>query len=66
MDETTKRPDTDEPVEGATLPETRGLIDGSLNDANIASNSNVLGALLGSRLEPSPDNNANTRSNGER
>ncbi|GAB3936193.1 hypothetical protein GCM10029976_047580 [Kribbella albertanoniae] len=38
-----------------------GLVDGSLNDANVLSGSNVLGALLNSQLGNQSNNNANTR-----
>ncbi|MEV0649775.1 hypothetical protein AB0I28_31415 [Phytomonospora sp. NPDC050363] len=47
-----------------SAPASAGLIDGSLNDLHAASQSNILGALVGSQLSDSSNNNANTRADG--
>lgn len=43
-----------------------GLIDGSLNNLHVADKSNILGALLNSHITDLPNNNANTRNDGNR
>lgn len=46
-------------------PASAGIIDGSLNNAHLADHSNILGVMLGSALNDSSNNNANTRSSGK-
>ncbi|WP_431683641.1 hypothetical protein [Kitasatospora sp. KL5] len=45
-------------------PAHAGLIDGALNNASAANQSNVLGALVNSSLTDASDNNANTAAAG--
>lgn len=49
----------------APKPQGRGLIDGSLNNLHAADKSNIVGAMIGSKLTDG-SNNANTRNAGNR
>jgi hypothetical protein len=49
----------------ADLHRPTGIIDGSLNNADVASGSNVLGALVNSMLSDSSNNNANSGAAGQ-
>ena len=50
----------------APKPQSRGLIDGSLNNLHAADRSNILGAMLNSKVDDASNNNANTRNEGNR
>jgi hypothetical protein len=49
----------------ADLHRPTGILDGSLNNADVASGSNVLGALVNSMLSDSSNNNANSGAAGQ-
>ena len=42
-----------------------GIIDGSLNDPHVADASKILDPMVGSQLTDNPNNNANTRTDGD-
>ncbi|MGW1956101.1 hypothetical protein ACWCPI_25700 [Streptomyces sp. NPDC001920] len=48
----------------AAAPAHAGVIDGSLNNLHAAAESNVLGALVNSKLSGNDNNNANSRHTG--
>jgi hypothetical protein len=66
MSDTEQHHDTaldDETTEQA--PQTRGLVDGSVNNLSLGNAANVMGVMANSKLADNANNNANTRAAGE-